>query len=119
MTTKQQEKDIFVCQRLREERERLGLGQQDVANAVGVSVKTVGRWEKESAIPSKKLNDLSPLEFDVAYVLTGIRTPPSATALSVQEAELLTHYGKLTSEQQGFIRQTVAALVAAGKEKIK
>lgn len=119
MADEQQGQDIFVCQRLREERERLGLGQQEVASAAEVSVKTVGRWEKESAIPSKKLNALLPAGFDVAYILTGTRTPPAAAALTQQQAELIKHFVQLTSEQQLFIVQTVAALAAANGEKSK
>lgn len=39
-------KDINVCTRLAEERKRLSLNQHKVADYCEVSVKTIGRWEK-------------------------------------------------------------------------
>lgn len=113
MTHDQQEKDISVCLRLREEREALGLGQQEIAAAVDVSLKTVGRWEKVIAIPSDKLASLCLLGFDVVYVLTGQRQPQQESSLNEPEKELVANYRGLRDQQQDFIRETVAALAAA------
>lgn len=66
--------DIFVCSRLKEERERKRLSQAQVAEALGVTSKTVWRWEKEIPIPSDKLNALQQLGFDVVFILTGQQT---------------------------------------------
>lgn len=63
--------DIFVCSRLKQERERKRLSQLQVAEALGVTSKTVWRWEKEIPIPSDKLNALQQLGFDVVFILTG------------------------------------------------
>lgn len=63
--------DDNVYFRLKNERTRLNLGQAVVAAQAEVTIKTVGRWEKEIAIPSDKLALLIPLGFDPLYVLTG------------------------------------------------
>lgn len=118
MTDTQQPKDIYVCSRLREEREALGLGQQEIADAVNVSLKTVGRWEKLIAIPSDKLSSLASLGLDVVYILTGTRQPQSEASLTESEQELVARYRCLRPPQQAFIIETVAALAAANGKNV-
>lgn len=113
MTDTQQPKDICVCSRLREEREALGLGQQEIADVASVSLKTVGRWEKLIAIPSDKLSSLASLGLDVVYILTGTRQARSDGSLTEPEQELVAQYRCLRPPQQAFILETVAALAAA------
>lgn len=60
--------------RLREERARLGLTQQQVADVVNVHVKTVRRWESLVAIPLDALVPLLGIGYDVQYVASGIRS---------------------------------------------
>ncbi|WP_460861033.1 helix-turn-helix domain-containing protein [Rheinheimera gaetbuli] len=79
--------DTNVYSRLREERVRLNLSQADVASAVDMSVKQVGRWETSIAIPSDKLEVLSRIGFNVNYVVTGEREPTPAQYYSESEAE--------------------------------
>lgn len=69
-------KDIFVCSRLADERKRLILNQNQVAEYCGVSVKTIGRWEKNIPIPADKLSLLIQLGYDITYILTGVRLSP-------------------------------------------
>lgn len=71
--------DNNVYFRLKNERTRLNLGQAVVAAQADVTVKTVGRWEKEIAIPCDKLALLIPLGFDTSYILTGERNQPFQT----------------------------------------
>lgn len=81
--------DTNVFSRLREERVRLGLNQSDVANAVDMSVKQIGRWETNIPIPSDKLEVLSAIGFDAGYVVTGKRTMlngPTFTWKQVEDA---------------------------------
>lgn len=66
-------KDINVCSRLAGERKRLKLTQNQIASTCHVSVKTVGRWEKNVAIPADKLALLIPLKYDITYLLTNVR----------------------------------------------
>jgi transcriptional regulator with XRE-family HTH domain len=62
---------FFISVRLREERERLGLTQDNVATFCSVAASTVRDWEKERAIPGDKLALLISCGFDVQYVLSG------------------------------------------------
>jgi transcriptional regulator with XRE-family HTH domain len=66
-------KDTNVCARLGEERKRLHLSQNTVAEYCGVSVKTIGRWEKNIPVPSDKLALLHDLGYDYGYILTGLK----------------------------------------------
>ena len=74
---------MTVFRRMAEERARLGLTQQDVADQAEVHLKTVQRWEIEIPIPADVLGQLTPLGFDVQYVVGGIR---STNADDVREA---------------------------------
>jgi DNA-binding XRE family transcriptional regulator len=70
-----------VNSRLREERRRVGGGQQSWADVLSVHKVTYLRWEKDVPIPSDKLEILSRHGFDVLYVLTGERAvKPAAVA---------------------------------------
>ena len=69
--------DINVSLNLKNERKRLNLGQKEISDFLGMSVKQVGRWESSIAIPTDKLAQLSELGFDVNYVITGQRQQPS------------------------------------------
>lgn len=60
---------------LRDERNRLGLTQQQAAEAIGVGKTTLLRWESGYPIPSDKLIALSDIGFDLTYVLKGVNTP--------------------------------------------
>jgi transcriptional regulator with XRE-family HTH domain len=86
MSDMQDSKDTSVCFWLQKERDRLGLSQAVIAAAAEVAVKTVGRWEREIAIPADKLKKLAPLGFDTQYVVTGVR---SSAALTADEQQLL------------------------------
>jgi len=74
-------KDTDVCLRLGEERKRLYLNQNKVAAYCEVSVKTIGRWEKNIPIPSDKLALLVKLGYDITYILTGVKLSPQVAGL--------------------------------------
>lgn len=61
--------------RFKDERERLGFAQSDLAEKIDVNRRTMSRWENEndSTIPSDKLALCAELGFDVLYVITGKR----------------------------------------------
>ena len=65
--------DDNVCFRLKSDRLSKNIGQKSVADKTDVSVKTVGRWEDGTPIPSDKLALLADIGIDVLYVLTGIK----------------------------------------------
>ena len=64
-------KDTLVCLRLMKQRKLLKKTQAYVADICGVSTKTVGRWESDTAIPSDQLEKLYNAGFDVNYIITG------------------------------------------------
>lgn len=74
-------KDTSVCLRLGEERKRLGLNQNKVASYCEVSVKSVGRWEKNIPIPVDKLALLAQLGYDMTFILTGVKLAPQVAGL--------------------------------------
>lgn len=113
----QQEKDISVCFRLREERVRLGKSQQDLAEELGMNVKTVTRWEKSVAIPADRLAALACIGIDVLYVVTGQRTPPPAE-LDSKASALLDNYQHMSPEDQAALSRLADSL-AQPEKKIK
>lgn len=66
--------DLKVSSNFKNERNRLNLGQKEVADFLGMSSKQIGRWESSVAIPADKLAQLAELGFDVTYVVTGKRS---------------------------------------------
>jgi transcriptional regulator with XRE-family HTH domain len=107
MSDMQESKDTFVCMWLQQERDRLGLSQAVIAAAAEVAVKTVGRWEREIAIPADKLRKLVPLGFDVQFVVSGVR---SSAALTADEDELV----RLFRAAPLAVKATTLAGLAAG-----
>ncbi|MGS0740458.1 helix-turn-helix domain-containing protein [Glaciimonas sp. GG7] len=77
-------------ERLREERDRLGFTQQEMADQMGVRREMSSKYERGQAAPGgDALEAFSVAGGDVQYVLTGQR---SATALTPEEMELLSGY---------------------------
>lgn len=63
---------MSVADRLKSERERLGLTQPQVALATAVGKTTVINWEKGASSPTAtQLSDLAGLGMDVLFVITG------------------------------------------------
>lgn len=127
----------FMSTFLQLERQRLGLSAAKVVESIKGSRATYTRWEAGAAIPSDKLFSLAELGFDVAYVITGIRsnvevlqtgdtlnqaedtfagfeTPPSQATtpapLSREEAALLDNFRHCSPKAQAAIKATSDAL---------
>ncbi|MGC3987827.1 MAG: helix-turn-helix transcriptional regulator [Pseudorhodoferax sp.] len=65
--------------RLREERDRLALSQQAVADAIGGVRYSIVKYESGRSSPSaESLVALESIGFDVRYVLLGFRSAPAA-----------------------------------------
>lgn len=76
--------------RLREERDRLGFTQQEMADQMGVRREMSSKYERGQAAPGgDALTAFATAGGDVQYVLTGQR---SSTALTADEKELLSGY---------------------------
>ena len=75
---------------LKNERERLGLVQSEIAEKCSVTIRTVVNWEKGSPIPSDKLAIMASLGFDIQYVVSGTRSClPDSAHLSEEERGIL------------------------------
>ena len=105
----------MIGNRLREERERLGLTQPVFAELAGAKKRTLIDWEKDVSSPTAvQLAQLSAAGADVLYILTGQRCQPvpPAQELPRQEQEWLALYRNSSEEVR-------AALKAAGNELTK
>lgn len=104
----------MIGDRLREERERLGLNQPDFAAAAGAAKRTLIEWEKGSTSPTAvQLSALSKVGVDVLYVVTGSRPITSYGTSSLPAAA--TGGGTVTafpvSESGGMTWQEVLVVV--------
>ncbi len=98
--------------RLRKERERLKLSQDEMGQAGGVNRNTQGKYEKGDRNPdSAYLSALANVGVDVLYVLTGQRLSTSETSLSSEEVELLNSYRGMTALSRDSFRH-IALTVA-------
>ena len=101
---------VLVAGRLREEREKLGLSQGDMAELGGTKARTYQDWERAVAGVSTEFLALAALRgLDVTYVLTGVRG--NTGGLSPDESSLLELY-KLSDDQGRDALRTVAALAS-------
>lgn len=87
--------------RLREERDRVGMTQPVFAEAAGAKKRTLIDWEKGVSSPTAtQLEALAAIGVDVLYVLTG-RRAPAANGLAVSEPGPVGH---LTLPELGLIK---------------
>ncbi len=103
-------------ERLREERTRLGLKQEEFAQLGGVNRNTQGSYEKNERSPD--LNYLSAVAVhgvDVLFVVTGVRLLAAAGSLSAMEASLLEAFRTLTESDQDTLTRMAAGLSAVSK----
>lgn len=90
-----------IGNRLREERERLGFNQTDLATLGGASKNSQYNYEKGDRHPDTAyLAAVAEHGVDVLYVITGQRQPIAGDSLSAEEAELLTAYRTVNDEDR-------------------
>lgn len=100
-----------IGERLKEERERIGLNQTDFAAKAGASKNSQYNYEKGERNPdSAYLAAVAAVGVDVLYVLTGTRTPRPVEGLSVAEEKVLDNYRSLPEEDQASVRRLTNAL---------
>jgi len=102
-----------IAARLREERHRLQLSQQQLADVGGVKLRTLQDWERSlSPVQTEFLAATRPHGMDVLYVVTGERVDVVVTpdALGPDEVELLRSYNGLTGKAKTTIRDLVGML---------
>lgn len=97
--------------RLREERERLSLNQEEMAEKVNVRREMWSKYERGHAVPSgDTLMRAAYAGVDVRYVLTGEREFTSSPVLSVQEERLIYNYRSADDEGKKAAHRVLDAL---------
>ena len=96
---------------LREERVRLGLKQEEMAQIGGVTRNTQGSYERDERRPDTGyLKALNAVGLDVLYVITGERTPAPVGGLSEDEEILIKRYRSMPAEDQKSVRRFLQAI---------
>ena len=102
-----------VGERLREERERLGLNQTDFGVLLGVSRGTQKNYELgANSLDLRYVTALEERGVDAAYVLTGRRSTPLGQLFSAAEEELINQFRTISDEDQKAIRRFLEAMAA-------
>ncbi|ERH50396.1 regulatory protein [Ectopseudomonas chengduensis] len=102
-----------IGERLREERERLGLSQGSFGELGGVKANAQGNYEKGERYPDAAyLAAVAKQGVDVLYVVTGQRTPQPSSGLNSDESDLVEHYRQLPEGDRTHTHKMVAALAA-------
>lgn len=104
--------NVQIGLRLREERERIGMTQEQMAIAGAVAKRTYCHYEAgEREIGSACMAALAAAGADVLYILTGQRGAVSlAPALAPDEAALLDNYRNSPPAGRDALKATSAAL---------
>jgi transcriptional regulator with XRE-family HTH domain len=101
--------------RIREERERLGFNQAEMAERCGVSREIWGKYERGKAAPGGEvLFAFAQAGADMQYILTGQR---AGSALPRREAALIDNYRQSDERGKRIIEQTASA--AAQPDELK
>ncbi|WP_454563038.1 helix-turn-helix domain-containing protein [Pseudomonas sp. AIG] len=107
----QEDLDVGVGERLREERTRLGLNQDAFAQQGGITRNTQGSYEKGERNPdSAYLTAVARAGVDVLYVLTGVRLSPAANELDAAENQLIQQLRTLSEHDQKAVHRIVGAM---------
>lgn len=102
-----------LAERLREERTRLALKQEEMAAAAGLNRTAQIRYEKgERAPDADYLAAIAALGVDVRYLLTGVPTP----AIAGDEAELLRRYRGASPEVRTAILGALGVTAIGGAQ---
>ncbi|WP_308812000.1 helix-turn-helix domain-containing protein [Pseudomonas oryzihabitans] len=100
--------------RLREERDRLNLTQDELGQIGGVNRNSQGKYEKGERNPdSAYLEAVSAAGVDVLYVLTGKRLPIEENALTPEEQEVVTYLRGMSDYSKESVRRMAFAIAAA------
>lgn len=110
-----------IGERLKEERERIGLSQTEFAAKAGASKNSQYNYEKGERSPDAAyLAAADEMGVDVLYVVTGQRTPKPSSSLNSDESDLIEHYRQLPEGDRQHTHKMVNALAEmAGRYDVK
>ena len=101
-----------IGERLKDERQRIGVGQVSLADSCDISRSTLATWEKGDQSPSATaLGVMAGLGIDVLYVITGNRAGQSEMTLAPAERDLLSAWRQADAKGR--------ALLAAAADVLK
>jgi transcriptional regulator with XRE-family HTH domain len=112
---------VGIGERLKEERERLGLNQTEFAAKAGASKNSQYNYEKGERSPDAAyLAAADGMGVDVLYVVTGRRTPQASSSFNGDEIDLVEHYRQLPENDRFHTHKMVNALAEmAGRYDVK
>ena len=103
---------------LKEERERLGLTQQEMADASGVRREMLSKYERGVAAPGADIFvALARLGADLIYILTGQRSPSVMPTLNKKEEALLDNYRNSDEKGKRAVEIAASAFAYADSDK--
>lgn len=96
--------------RLQSERKRLNLNQEQFANIVGVSKRTLASYEAGAREAGAQLLSLAASAgVDVLFVITGQRLPVAERVLAEDEMEIVNRVRDLGDEDKGAVMRLLMA----------
>ena len=112
-----------ICDRLREEREALGLSQQALAERCGITARSQRNYESGERLPDAGyLAAIAAAGADVLYILTGQRAggasaPPPPRAVSEGDRILLDNFHAAPAQVQAGVKTTLGAFAPGGSAR--
>ena len=99
---KKQDVDAYVGKRLRLRRTMMGLSQEAIAKAVGITFQQVQKYEKgANAMNSNRLFEFSQfMNVPVAYFFEGLDSSSPAATGFAEEAATFDHKGRAVSDRE-------------------
>lgn len=108
-----------IGERLRAERDRLGLNQEAFGALGGVNRNSQANYEKGIRSPdSDYLSAIAAAGVDVMYILTGQRMPRPVEGLSEREAVVLDNFRSLPEEDRASVQRLTNALAESAARDV-
>lgn len=102
---------VGIGDRLKQERERLGLNQTELAAAAGASKNSQYNYEKGERSPDAAyLAAVAQKGVDILYVVTGVPTPQVVEGFTDVEDKLVNQYRALSQADQEAVDRIVGAM---------
>lgn len=105
--------------RLQEERKRLGLNQEQLAEKLSISKRTQAGYEAGTSDPGAfYLNKgAAELGFDVLYIVTGLRSVAVVHGLASAESQIIEQYRAIPEADQQAIHRIIGAMAELATQK--